>query len=288
MAFNTKTFFIRLASAVVFTAILLTCVNYSYYTFSIFFTAVGFLGLHEFYKLSENLNAKPNRILGYLLHAVTLGFAFFLVQNVVVVPEKIIILLLFILFPLLFFLFVVELFRKEPSIQNVTYTVLAWLYVSVPCVLLLLLSCEHTKSGNDGGFLFLPQKVIGCILFTWINDTGAYLVGSFFGKHKLYEKISPGKTWEGTIGGILLSIGLAYFISLLFPQLAYKYWIAIGVIVSVFGTLGDLVESLLKRTAGIKDTGSIMPGHGGVLDRFDSLFFSIPFVFCYLAAMGLL
>jgi phosphatidate cytidylyltransferase len=135
---------------------------------------------------------------------------------------------------------------------------------------------------------FQPQRVLGMIFFIWINDTGAYLVGSFIGKHKLYEKISPNKTWEGTLGGAVLAMGLSYVVYLIFPQLAYIHWFIISIIVSVFGTFGDLVESMLKRMAGVKDSGKLMPGHGGVLDRFDSLFFATPFVFCYLALMGLL
>jgi phosphatidate cytidylyltransferase len=122
--------------------------------------------------------------------------------------------------------------------------------------------------------------------FIWINDTGAYLVGSFIGKNKMYERISPGKTWEGTIGGVLLCIGVSFVVAKLFPQLELKHWMAVSAIVAVFGTLGDLIESMLKRTAGVKDSGSIMPGHGGVLDRFDSLIFATPFVFTYLAATG--
>lgn len=136
--------------------------------------------------------------------------------------------------------------------------------------------------------VFQPQRIVGMIFFIWLNDTGAYFVGSFFGKHKFYEKISPNKTWEGTLGGIAFCIGLSFVVASMFPQLAQIHWIAISVIVAVFGTLGDLVESMLKRLAGVKDSGSLMPGHGGVLDRFDSLFFATPFVFCYLALMGLL
>jgi phosphatidate cytidylyltransferase len=160
-------------------------------------------------------------------------------------------------------------------------TLLGLIYVLVPCAFLIIMVFDEQKN-------FHPEKVLGMIFFIWINDTGAYLVGSFIGKHKLYERISPNKTWEGTLGGIALCIALSFVMVHIFPQLALKHWVVISVIVAVFGTLGDLVESMLKRMAGIKDSGKLMPGHGGVLDRFDSLFFATPFVFCYLALMGLL
>jgi phosphatidate cytidylyltransferase len=102
------------------------------------------------------------------------------------------------------------------------------------------------------------------------------------GKHKLYEKISPGKTWEGSIGGAILTMLSVYLIAKWYPELSYTSWLIVAAIVIVFGTIGDLIESMLKRQAGIKDSGKIMPGHGGILDRFDSLLFSAPFIYFYL------
>jgi phosphatidate cytidylyltransferase len=123
---------------------------------------------------------------------------------------------------------------------------------------------------------------VGIICLIWASDVSAYLVGSLIGKHKLYERISPGKTWEGTIGASILTVACSFLIHQLFPELALKHWVVIAVLVSVFGTIGDLVESMFKRQAGIKDSGKIMPGHGGILDRFDSLLFVAPFVYTYL------
>jgi len=179
----------------------------------------------------------------------------------------------------------VEFFKEKSSVYNFPTVFLSFLYVTIPCVLLILLSGANKEYGL-GQSTFHPEKVLGMIFFIWINDTGAYLVGSFLGKHKMYERISPGKTWEGTIGGALFCMAFSFVMVKIFPQLALQHWIAISIIVAVFGTLGDLVESMLKRLAGVKDSGNIMPGHGGVLDRFDSLLFSTPFVFAYLAATG--
>ena len=139
-----------------------------------------------------------------------------------------------------------------------------------------------------GGNVGLNRDIIfGIMVLIWVNDTMAYITGSLLGKKKLIENISPNKTITGTLGGIVFCIVASVIISKYF---SHRYslvdWIAIGTIVAVFGTIGDLAESLLKRTAGVKDSGRIMPGHGGLLDRFDSFIFVIPFVFLYLCLTG--
>jgi phosphatidate cytidylyltransferase len=125
---------------------------------------------------------------------------------------------------------------------------------------------------------------MGFFLLLWTNDTGAYLAGKSFGKHKLFERISPKKTWEGSIGGLALAIAVAYGVSFLptFVDITKTDWLVIGFLVAVFGSFGDLFESLLKRNLKIKDSGTILPGHGGVLDRFDGLFLAVPAMFFYL------
>jgi phosphatidate cytidylyltransferase len=125
--------------------------------------------------------------------------------------------------------------------------------------------------------------VLGFFLLIWLNDTGAYFIGSLIGKHKLFERISPGKTWEGSAGGTLFALLTAWGLSYIFPQIDRTHWLILAIITVVTGTLGDLVESMLKRSLGIKDSGNILPGHGGMLDRFDAVLLSAPFVFVYLA-----
>ncbi len=114
------------------------------------------------------------------------------------------------------------------------------------------------------------------------NDTGAYLVGRKFGKHKLFERISPKKTWEGSFGGAILGLGVGYLNAQLFPDLSLFNWMIVALLVVVFGSLGDLVESMFKRSLGIKDSGKLLPGHGGILDRFDGIFIAAPVVYTYL------
>ncbi|TAK40283.1 MAG: phosphatidate cytidylyltransferase, partial [Saprospiraceae bacterium] len=117
---------------------------------------------------------------------------------------------------------------------------------------------------------------------TWMNDTGAYIIGSLFGKHLLFSRISPKKTWEGTFGGIAITFLVAFLFCVFTNELRFRDWIILGAIVSIFGSVGDLVESMLKRSVGVKDSGNLLPGHGGVLDRFDAFIFVLPFAAAYL------
>ncbi|HXB42330.1 MAG TPA: phosphatidate cytidylyltransferase [Bacteroidia bacterium] len=281
MALNSKTFLTRTVSAAVFVVLLLGCVWFHPISFIAFFSVVGFIGLYEFYKLANKVDKKPVGFLGYILHTLSMATVFFLKESDLEEGKSFLILL--VLAGPLYML--VELFKTKNSVFNFPTVVLSFLYVTVPCVLLILFSGAYKEYTIAEGS-FHPEKVLGMIFFIWINDTGAYLAGSFFGKHKMYERVSPGKTWEGTIGGVLLCVGFSFLMVKIFPQLTLPHWIAVSIIVAVFGTLGDLVESMLKRIAGVKDSGNIMPGHGGVLDRFDSLLFATPFVFAYLAATG--
>jgi len=282
MAFNVKTFYTRATTALVFVALLLGCVWYSCYSFAAFFTIVGLIGLNEYNKMAKKCGKQAIGFANYLLHVLFIYSVFYggIFDMNGILP---ILLALILLVPIFL---IIKLFSKKSFSFNDYSFLIPFAYVTLPCMLLILMSNSHNAIMYSE--IFVPQKVLGMIFFVWINDTGAYFVGSFFGKHKLYEKISPNKTWEGTLGGIAFCIGLSFVVAQIFPQLAQIHWLAISIIVAVFGNLGDLVESMLKRQAGVKDSGTLMPGHGGVLDRFDSLFFATPFVFCYLALMGLL
>ena len=129
---------------------------------------------------------------------------------------------------------------------------------------------------------FHPNIIFGLLLLTWANDTGAYLIGSQIGRTKLFPRISPKKTWEGSLGGVLVAFMTAYLLSLFFKDLVLKDWLILAFLVSIFGSIGDLVESMLKRSLKIKDSGNLLPGHGGMLDRFDAFLFLLPFAAAYL------
>jgi len=182
-------------------------------------------------------------------------------------------LFLLLLFPLTF---VFELFHKEHSSKRIGNYFTAWLYISVPFGLLVALYNIPQREG------FFPGIVIGLFAIIWSSDVFAYLVGSMFGKTRLFERISPKKSWEGSIGGLVFALLAAYILSFIYTDLTLIQWLGMAVLIVVTGSIGDLVESMLKRIAGVKDTGTLLPGHGGVLDRFDATIFATPFVFVYI------
>ena len=186
------------------------------------------------------------------------------------------------------YLLVAELYLKaEDPIANWAYTMMAQLYIALPFSLLNVLAFPAAGSYS----YVLPLSVF---VFLWVNDSGAYCCGSLLGRHKLFPRISPGKSWEGSIGGGLLVVAVAVGIYFLLGEnqqhggLNALQWAGLGLTVVVFGTWGDLVESLFKRTLGIKDSGNILPGHGGMLDRFDSSLLAIPAAVVYLFTLTLL
>jgi phosphatidate cytidylyltransferase len=155
------------------------------------------------------------------------------------------------------------------------YFALSTLYIGVPFALLLWISMENA--------VYLPGRVAGLLFLTWANDSGAYLTGNLFGKHPLMRRISPKKTWEGFLGGLFFALLFAFFLSYM-PStgLNPSDWWFLALIISIFGPVGDLIESLIKREKQVKDSGNLLPGHGGFLDRFDAFIFHIPFVALYL------
>jgi phosphatidate cytidylyltransferase len=192
----------------------------------------------------------------------------------------------------LIYLMVAELYLKqEDPIHDWAYTMMSQLYIALPFSLLNVLAFQSDASGIH----FVWSIPLSVFVFLWINDAGAYICGSLLGKHKLFPRISPGKSWEGSIGGGILVIIVAVLVWYLSEQyeqnplgLTAIEWAGLGLAVVIFGTWGDLVESLFKRTLGIKDSGHILPGHGGMLDRFDSTLMAVPAAVVYLYTLQML
>ena len=185
------------------------------------------------------------------------------------------------------YLLVAELYLKQDDpIQDWAYTMLSQMYIALPFSLLNVLAFTANGSGMVAFNTLLPLSVF---VFLWVNDTGAYCVGSLLGRHKLFPRISPGKSWEGSIGGAVFVLAAAWAVSYFLDDMMLNLyeWLGLGLVVVVFGTWGDLVESLFKRTLGVKDSGSILPGHGGMLDRFDSSLLAIPAAVIYLYTLSL-
>jgi len=265
----------RTITGFLFVISIVAAIYYGPYSSALLFLVVVLLGVDEFYSLvKKSKHIHPIKYWGGITALILMGMLIPIAQqNInakwVVVPIS-----------MLFFTFIIELYRKkEHPFINIAYTLLGILYVVVPFAMLYHLGYynNHTFTSE-----FSYQLILGYFILLWANDTGAYLAGKFFGKHKLFERISPKKTWEGSIGGALLSIALAILLAQYFTNINLTEWIIISVIIVIFGGIGDLVESMLKRSLGIKDSGKLLPGHGGILDRFDGLLISVPFVYSYL------
>ena len=190
------------------------------------------------------------------------------------------------------YLLVAELYAKqEDPIHDWAYTMMSQMYVVLPFSLLNMLAFRAAPEG----IMYVYTLPLSVFVFLWVNDTGAYCCGSLFGKHKLFPRISPGKSWEGSIGGgifVMAAAALVWYLTDVYDMnptgMGMWEWMGLGLTVVVFGTWGDLVESLFKRTLGIKDSGNILPGHGGMLDRFDSSLLAIPAAVVYLFTITLL
>lgn len=181
---------------------------------------------------------------------------------------------------ILMYMFVSELYlNRANSLFNWAFSMLSQLYIALPFALLNTL---YYQIGHNSIITLNPILPLTVFIFLWVSDTGAYCIGSLFGKHRLFERISPKKSWEGSIGGGIFAIFAALIFAHYFDFMNMLQWIGLAIVVIVFGTWGDLTESLLKRKLGIKDSGNVLPGHGGLLDRFDSSLMAIPAAVCYL------
>jgi len=197
---------------------------------------------------------------------------------------------LLIIIPMIILVMILELYRRqERPFDSLAHTFFPLLYTAVPFSLIPFSGFSHTGLNSiitPSSLTFSPGIIIGFFLLMWANDTGAYLAGVSFGRHRLMERISPKKTWEGFFGGLMLAALVAWLLSEWFGVVGREIWIIVSVIISVAGTYGDLIESMLKRSGGVKDSGSILPGHGGFLDRFDSTIISFPLVYLFISLFG--
>ena len=274
-------FIVRTITGVLFVAVLV-CSFLRPQAMVMLFALITGLTIWEFTGLvNERAQVTVNRLIstvaGVYFFLAVAGFRSDLTPSAVFIPYLVSII----------YLMVAELYLKqEDPIHDWAYTMMAQLYIALPFSLLNTLAFHLTPQGYVTYDAILPLSVF---VFLWINDSGAYICGSLLGKHKLFPRISPGKSWEGSIGGGILVILVAVLVWYLTDQYQLNQlgltpieWAGLGLVVVVFGTWGDLVESLFKRTLGIKDSGNILPGHGGMLDRFDSSLLAIPAAVVYL------
>lgn len=277
-----KNFIIRLFTAIAIVATQVLCTYLSPYSLAGLFLLLTVLAVNEFLKiLSHDGQVRVSRLL-MVVGSCYLFFAFWL--NSLTSFSMLVLFVPYLLF--LLFCYIRELFSEHANpMANLGAMMLSQTYVVLPLSLVNLLAFSHYDCFSASApFYAIPLTLY---VFIWLNDTGAYLSGTLFGKHRLYPRISPKKSWEGSIGGALLTMISAIVIACFCPFLSMWEWVGMALVVVVFGTLGDLTESMIKRHLGIKDSGRILPGHGGILDRLDSMLFAIPAVVVYLYVLSL-
>lgn len=274
----------RTITGVLFVAILVGGILFSPLTFGLLFMLITALSVWEFARLvNQRADVAVNPFI------TTLGGVYLFLAIYCYCTEAIDARIFIPYLLILIYLLVSELYLKQPSpMNNWAYSLMSQLYVALPFALLCVLAFQRNAVESDSSPIsfnaILPLSVF---IFNWSNDTGAYCTGMLFGRHRLFERISPKKSWEGSVGGGIISVIVSLIMAHFFPFLSTLQWVGFALVVVVFGTWGDLVESLLKRQLGIKDSGNILPGHGGMLDRFDSTLLAVPAVVLYLYTVSL-
>lgn len=283
-----KNLIIRAITGAVFVAIMVVGISFRPDVMILLFAAITGLTIWEFTGLvNQSENVAVNRFIstaaGIYFFLAVAGYCSGLTPSAAFVPYLLTVV----------YLLVSELYLKQTNpINNWAYTMLSQMYIALPFSMINVLAFRSTPDGNVTFEWLLPLSLF---IFLWTNDTGAYCSGSLLGRHKLFPRISPGKSWEGSIGGavfVMIAAAIIYFLNIgqtdgLVAGMPLWQWLGLGLVVVVFGTWGDLVESLFKRTLGIKDSGNILPGHGGMLDRFDSSLMAIPAAVVYLYTLQL-
>jgi phosphatidate cytidylyltransferase len=261
----------RVITAIVGAVIIIGSLIYSEWAYFIVFgTILGFTQM-EFYKLSGLDGMLPLKSFGTFIGAMIFMLTF--LEEMKLIPIQ----YYFLVFPLVSMIFFIKLYRKSDKkpFTGIAYTILGIFYVAVPFSLLTVAAFAVDRT-------FHYEIVVGSLLILWASDSGAYFAGTRFGKTKLFERVSPKKSWEGSLGGAFTALAVTYLISRHFLILEPWQWFSIAAIIIIAGTYGDLIESLFKRSIDIKDSGRGLPGHGGFMDRFDGLLLSTPFIVAFL------
>ncbi len=257
--------FRRFITGIVYVVLLLSTIFLSSDAFDFLFMAFGLACLFEFKRMTK--------LKGYYIFAayLTLWWVFIhliygyhystaVINTLMFITITINIILLFYLFS-----------KKEMQFTTLKKFLIGLFYIGGGCIFLTMIPYQNSS--------FAPLLIMGFFILIWVNDSFAYIVGKTIGKHKLFPRVSPKKTWEGTIGGFLFALLAAYIISKYETDLSLVQWLILALVIVVSGSFGDLLESKFKRDAGVKDSGAILPGHGGMLDRLDSLIFAAPFAY---------
>lgn len=263
-----KNLIIRSLAGAVFVALILGSILWSPLAVFALFFVFNAIALFEYNRMFVNKGLNTN-----VSSMIFIGSIIYLVIGLYAnhfVDAKIFLLII----PIIFLLFIASLYKvSDKPFEELGIKILPLIYISVPFGFFnLVANFGFSENGS-----FEPLYLIAFFIFVWSSDTFAYLTGSAFGKHRLFKRISPKKSWEGSIGGASITLLIAWFFGYYSQLLTPFTWVIIALVTVVTASFGDLIESLLKRSMGVKDSGNIMPGHGGILDRFDAAIFSIPF-----------
>ena len=281
-----KNFLVRTASGAVLLGIVLAAIFSGVWGYGALLLAVTIIGVWEFYGLARAKGSEPQRCMGMLM-SLALFFAGFIPSLYMygetddhdVLDLGALLLLIFAM--LLVVTFVIEVFRnRQTPMYNIATTIMGAVYVALPMAILTILPTGLNAIIYMGEG-WIPWVFLFYLFLVWGNDVFAYLVGVTMGKHRMCERLSPKKSWEGFAGGILGSAAVGAIAASVLGG-SYGVWIGLAIVVALSSVVGDLIESMFKRDAGVKDSGAIMPGHGGILDRFDALIMSAPFALIYL------
>ncbi len=273
---NARDLITRAGAGVVYILLILLGVLGGRTTFLIVFGAILAIGLFEFYRMVEKDTSHAiSKIFNILMGVLLFLSVFLFIEGIFLfaLPVAILVYLMILIASSVFL-------RRQDILHGIIYSVFGQIYVTMPLGLLMLLSYSYQSSLAGEGHDWVP--VLALFVFIWINDTAAYFIGSLIGKHKLIEHISPKKSVEGFIAGIFFTLVASFFFARFYPEFSPAFWMGYAAVVALFGTLGDLFESLIKRTCGVKDAGTLIPGHGGILDRIDSLLVAVPAAYLYL------
>jgi phosphatidate cytidylyltransferase len=267
-----KTIYLRSLTGALLLAAIIGSIVLGMYSYALCIVALIVFSMIEFYAIMKKMGYTPQVVPGIIAGVALFGISFLISQHRVDLRY------LLLLVPLVASFFIVELYKKHSlPLQNVAVTLVGLVYVAVPFSM-----CNFLVFNQFNHYQYAFGLILALFGFNWTNDTGAYLFGITLGRHRLFERISPKKSWEGACGGVACVVAISFLFAYLMPYISLLNWIVLGLLVCVFGIYGDLIESLLKRSAGVKDSGTLLPGHGGFLDRFDAVIFSIPPFFAYL------
>ena len=261
---------LRLITAVIGAFLIIAGTAYDMWTYFAIFLVLSVFTQLEFYKLAHLDDKLPLKVWGTVI-----GQSFFIL-TFLIEADILELKYMLVLFPLLASVFMIKLYKKddEQPFTNIAYTFLGIIYVAIPFSLLNIIAYATGEYSHE--------IIVGILLILWASDTGAYFSGIMLGKKKLFKRVSPKKTWEGSIGGGLLALTMAYVLSRYFHDLNTTQWLVASGLIVVTGIYGDLIESVFKRSLEIKDSGNSLPGHGGFLDRFDSLLLAAPFIVVFI------